>query len=188
MAIHNSSYDSANTAVRAFLTKIGAKYWGRTFNTGSGNGKIIWLTIKDAVFSGMCCYCGKNYEKLQIEHLIMFNREEYGLHHPGNVAPVCKECNRRSKNTDGKHNSWKEHLKIICENNGDSKNFEVRREKILKHINDGEYSYPNLTDNEKHSIRVIAETLYNNVRSETDNSLILYEKITDAFVKHSLSG
>ena len=70
MAIHNTSYDAANTAIRAFLTKVGAKYWGRTFNTGSGSGKDIWLRIKNDVFNGKCCYCGKTYEKLQIEHLI----------------------------------------------------------------------------------------------------------------------
>ncbi len=37
----------------------------------------------------------KKFIKLQIEHLIMFNRQEFGLHHPGNVVPVCSNCNNR---------------------------------------------------------------------------------------------
>ncbi len=182
MAIHNSSYDAANTAVRAFLTRVGARYWGKTFNTSSGNGKVIWLEIKDEVFKGMCCYCGNTTEALQIEHVIMFNREEYGLHHPGNVVAVCNECNKRGKDHNGKHITWEEHLKEVCIRHGDSASFETRRDKILKHISIGKYAYPKLSKNEKHAIRVIAETLYNNVKSESDNSLILYEKITQAFV------
>jgi len=75
MAIHNTSYDAANTSVRAFLTKVGEKYWGGPFNVGSGPGKEIWLKIKNGVFGGKCCYCGKSTDKLQIEHLIMFNQE-----------------------------------------------------------------------------------------------------------------
>ena len=114
MAIHNTAFDAANTAVRAFLTKVGARYWGRTFNTGTGSGKVIWQEIKNDVFKERCCYCGKRVIKLQIEHLVMFNREEYGLHHPGNVAPVCSDCNKRKKDSDGKHLSWEQHLKLIC--------------------------------------------------------------------------
>ncbi|CAE6902108.1 HNH nucleases [Vibrio sp. B1FIG11] len=36
MAIYNTASDSANTAVRAFLTKVGEHYLGHSFNTGSG--------------------------------------------------------------------------------------------------------------------------------------------------------
>ena len=36
MAIYNTASDAANTAVRAFLTKVGEFYLGRTFNTGTG--------------------------------------------------------------------------------------------------------------------------------------------------------
>jgi len=183
MAIHNTSFDAANTAVRAFLTKVGAKYWGKTFNTGSGSGKAIWFEIKNKVFNGRCCYCGNAPAKLQIEHLIMFNREEYGLHHPGNVVPVCNECNKRGKDERGKRLSWEEHLKNICQRNNDIKSFEERRRRILRHVNEGKFTYPKLSDNEKHSIRVIAESLYNNIISETENSLSLYEKIAEAFVK-----
>jgi len=186
MAVHNSSYDAANTAVRAFLTKVGARYWGKGFNTGSGNGEAVWQEIKEVVFNGVCCYCGKPSDKLQIEHLIMFNREEYGLHHPGNVVPVCQECNKRGKDSSGRHLTWENHLKVICEKQGNFSAYEGRQEKILKHITTGKYSYPNLTANEKHAIRVIAETLYNNIKLEADNSLTLYEKITLAFVNSGM--
>ena len=183
MAIHNTSYDAANTAVRAFLTKVGAMYWGRSFNTGSGSGKNIWIKIRDKVFESKCCYCGSISDKLQIEHIIMFNREEYGLHHPGNVAPVCDKCNKRGKDKEGKHLSWEEHLSDVCSRSDNMQNFENRRARIMNHIEKGEFAYPKLSLNEKHSIRVIAESLYHNITTETENSLMLYEKIADAFVE-----
>ena len=188
MAIYNTSYDAANTAVRAFLTKIGTIYYGKTFNIGSGSGREIWIKIKNDIFKRKCCYCGKTSDKLQVEHLIMFNRKEYGLHHPGNVVPVCSECNKRGKNKDGKHLSWQEHLKIICQRNNDMSSFNERRKKILDHIERGEFAYPKLAENEKHSIRVIAESLYNNIITETENSLSLYGKITKAFVDKGCNG
>ncbi len=183
MAIHNTSSDAANTAVRAFLTKIGAKYWGKTFNTGTGSGKIIWLEIKNDVFRRKCCYCGKQPEKLQIEHLVMFNRVEYGLHHPGNIVPVCSDCNKRTKGNNGKYLSWEQHLKKICIKNKNMNNFKSRRLQILKHITKGKFAYPRLSENEEHSIRVIVESLYHNITTEIENSLSIYEKITEAFVK-----
>ncbi len=45
MAIYNTASDTANTAVRAFLTKVGEFYLGRSFNTGSGKGKADWERI-----------------------------------------------------------------------------------------------------------------------------------------------
>ncbi len=185
MAIHNTSYDAANTAVRAYLTEIGAKYWGRTFNTGSGSGKTVWLSIKNEIFQGECCYCGIRSDKLQIEHLIMFNREEYGLHHPGNIVPVCFICNKRGRDGNGKHVGWEEHLKRVCEKNNDILSFEFRKNRILKHITEGKFSYPKLGENEKHAIRVIAESIYHSITGEIDKSLKLYDKITDAFVTNS---
>ena len=102
MAVYNTPSDAANTAVRAFLTSVGEHYLGRSFNTGSGRGKDIWKQIQ-ASFNETCAYCG-TASKLQIEHLIMFNRSEYGLHHPGNIVPVCKYCNERQK--DGKKTTF----------------------------------------------------------------------------------
>jgi len=97
MAIHNTFYDVANTAVRVFLTKVGATYWRKTFNTGLGSDKEIWNKVKNIAFHGKRCYCGKASDKLQIKHLIKYNREEYGLYHPGNVVPVYSDCNKRDK-------------------------------------------------------------------------------------------
>lgn len=90
MSIYNTTFDSANTAVRAFLTKVGEYYLGRSFNTSSGQAKKDWLIIKNEVFNSKCAYCGQQTDALQMEHLIMFNKIEYGLHHPGNIVPCCK--------------------------------------------------------------------------------------------------
>ncbi|HHT9159004.1 MAG TPA: HNH endonuclease [Candidatus Brocadiaceae bacterium] len=182
MAVHNTSADAANTAVRAFLTEVGEKYWGKIFNTGTGSGKAVWDKIKNQVFKGCCCYCGKHSEKVQMEHLVMFNREEYGLHHPGNIVPCCTDCNKRRKDNNGKHVSWEEHLKTVCKELDQQDRFEERRMRIYEHHTTGEFAYPSLNDNEKHAIRVMAESLYTNIKTEIEKSLELYVKLTDAFV------
>lgn len=182
MAVHNTSADAANTAVRAFLTEVGEKYWGRVFNTGTGSGKVIWEKIKNEVFNGGCCYCNEHSEKLQIEHLIMFNREEYGLHHPGNIVPCCKNCNKRKTESNGRHMSWEDHLRLICSELGKEGEFEKRRHRIVKHHKEGEFAYPLLSNNENHAVRVMAESLYHGIKTEIDKSLELYAKLTDAFV------
>ncbi|GAG54565.1 unnamed protein product, partial [marine sediment metagenome] len=102
-----------------------------------------------------------------------------------NIAPVCKECNKREKDINNKHVSWQKHLRIVCKRNNDIHNFDERKKRILKHIEIGEFAYPKLTENEKHSIRVIAESLYKNITTEINNSLDLYKKITKAFVKNN---
>ena len=38
MTVYNTGADSSNTAVRAFLAKVGEFYLGRSFNTASGQG------------------------------------------------------------------------------------------------------------------------------------------------------
>lgn len=182
MAVHNTSADAANTAVRAFLTEVGEKYWGRLFNTGTGSGKVIWEEIKNEIFTGKCCYCGRHSAKLQMEHLIMFNREEYGLHHPGNIVPCCTDCNKRKKDNNGKHVSWEKHLSIICRELEQESEFQQRRDRIVRHHTEGDFAYPTLTDNERHAIRVIAESLYGNIKMEIEKSSGLYVKLTDAFV------
>ncbi len=182
MAIYNTGADAANTAVRAFLTEVGKKYWGKPFNTGSGSGKSIWQEIKSEVFGESCCYCGQISEKLQIEHLIMFNREEYGLHHPDNVAPCCISCNKREKDDNRKHLNWENHLKAVCERLNEKHMFDERFKRISSHMTVGEYAYPGLSSNEKHSIRVIAESLYAHVKQEVEKSLNLYGKLTEAFI------
>ena len=51
MAIYNTGSDSANTMVRAFLTKIGESYLNHSFNTGSGKGKEIWKNFCETYLS-----------------------------------------------------------------------------------------------------------------------------------------
>lgn len=181
MAIYNTSSDSANTAVRAFLTKVGEHYLGHSFNTGSGKGKLLWLSIRDGDFESSCAYCGTKADKLQIEHVLMFNRTEYGLHHPGNIVPCCKVCNKRERLESKEYCDWEQHLLRVCEKRGELAYFEQRKVKILNNFE--KHNYPKLNDNEKHAIRVIANSLYDNIKTESEKSLSMYKQLDEAFVK-----
>jgi len=183
MAIHNTSFDAANTAVRAFLTEIGEYYLKRSFNVGSGVGKQNWLRIRDEIFDGKCAYCGKGDSKLQIEHLIMFNKEEYGLHHPGNIVPVCHPCNKRSKNLEKKYKAWQDHLLFICESNNEMDIFQERLRKIKNHICSEEFKYPILSPEENNALRIITNNLYESVKSEFVKAVKLFEDLTDAYTR-----
>lgn len=178
MAVYNTPSDAANTAVRAFLTSVGEHYLRSRFNTSSGNGRKIWGGIKSD-FNNACAYCGM-HENLQVEHLVMFNRFEFGLHHPGNIVPVCKKCNERQKDANKDYISWEAQLAIKC--GGESTFWFIHRKaKILDHIDS--YKYPKLTKQEKHAIRVIAESLYENIKSESGKSLLMYQELDKAFLK-----
>ncbi len=111
----------------------------------------------------------------------MFNRSEYGLHHPGNIVPICPKCNKRNKKPDKTYMNWAEQLKCVCHERGEKQNFEQRKNKILKHIKDEKY--PKLSKEENHAIRVIANSLYENTKSELDKSLDLYKQLDKAFVQ-----
>lgn len=178
MTVYNTPADAANTAVRSFLTSVGQHYLGKPFNTGTGSGKAIWLQICDD-FDGKCAYCGM-LAPMQIEHLVMFNRAEYGLHHPGNVVPVCKPCNKRSKDQNSCYVSWEKHLATIC-GSSSSGEYALRHAKILAHVTT--YRYPTLSEQERHAIRVIAEALYENIKTEADKALSMYRKLDAAFVQ-----
>lgn len=110
----------------------------------------------------------------------MFNRTEYGLHHPGNIVPVCKECNERLKNPEKTYVSWETQL---AEKSGgiSTELFKSRKAKIVNHIEN--YKYPVLTEQERHAVRVIAESLYENIKSESEKSLTMYRKLDEAFIK-----
>ncbi|HOV27968.1 MAG TPA: HNH endonuclease signature motif containing protein [Pseudobacteroides sp.] len=183
MSIYNTTFDSANTAVRAFLTKVGEYYLGRSFNTSSGQAKKDWLIIKNEVFNSKCVYCGQQTDALQMEHLIMFNKIEYGLHHPGNIVPCCKVCNTRRKKADNSYMSWEEHLYKVCEDNNTLEYYEERRNAILRHMNDGKFKYPCLSNEEKNAIKIIADSLYENIKLEVDKSLNLFQNLQKAFIK-----
>jgi hypothetical protein len=181
MAVYNTSSDSANTAIRAFLTKVGEHYLGHTFNTGSGPGQRMWHTIRDDDFLSCCAYCGDKSEKLQIEHVLMFNRTEFGLHHPGNIIPCCKSCNKRERTEYKEYCNWEQHLAKVCIHRNEVPLFSLRKKKILDNFS--KYNYPQLNSNEIHAIRVIATSLYNNIKSESEKSLSLYKELDEAFVK-----
>lgn len=181
MAIYNTSADSANTAVRAFLTKVGEHYLGHGFNTGSGKGKRIWAEIREEIFDNSCAYCGSRDRKLTIEHLIMFNRAEFGLHHPGNIVPCCAACNSRKKGSGRNYLNWEEHLKTLCEESGREGDFAARK-KIEDHHSQGRFKYPELTAEEGSAIKVIARSLYENIKAEGEKSLSLYKDLDREFV------
>ncbi|WP_415899264.1 HNH endonuclease [Neptuniibacter sp. QD48_11] len=181
MAVYNTASDSANTAVRAFLTKVGEHYLGHSFNTGSGKGKALWLSIRDEDFRNCCGYCGEKNDKLQIEHVLMFNRAEFGLHHPGNIIPCCKQCNKRERLEDKSYCNWEQHLAKVCDNRGEPDKYEARRQRIIDNFK--KHNYPELNSHEKHAIRVIASSLYNNIKTESDKSLDLYKELDKAFLQ-----
>ena len=179
MTTYNTGSDSANTSVRAFLTKIGEYYLGRTFNTASGQGKADWIRIKESVFNSKCAYCDIELERPTIEHLIMFNRTECGLHHPGNIVPCCRECNKRERTEDGGYQSWQNHLLTICKES-DNATYKRRKEKIEKHIENE--NYPKLTEDEINALKAICIHLYDATKSELDKSLELYKNIDKTLV------
>jgi len=111
----------------------------------------------------------------------MFNRTEFGLHHPGNIIPTCKACNKRYKKPDNTYFTWEEQLEKICQIKGQQGKIPERKGKILLHIKTEQY--PNLSIEEQSAIRVIAESLYKNVQLESDKSLELYRQIHKAFVR-----
>ncbi len=183
MALYNTPYDAANTAVRAYLTKLGEYYLGYSFNTSSGRGLATWSKIRDTVFSSKCAYCGDAALKLQMDHLIMFNREQFGLHHPGNVVPSCAACNKRTKDKKSIYNTWETHLSIVCETNNCKDQFFERWNRIKSHHEQGELAYPKLKESEMKAIRIIANNLYERVKGEFDAAITLYQELDKEFIK-----
>lgn len=182
MAIYNTDSDAANTAVRAYLTKVGEFYLGSAFNTSTGKAKTVWRKIQTDVFAGCCAYCGEAAEKMTIEHLIMFNRTDFGLHHPGNIVPACKECNQSRRVQNGRYPLWEEQLRQRCETTNTVAAFPERKRRILDHHTKGEFAYPKLTKEESSAIKVIAESIYRSVQMEIEKGLGLYKRLDAEFV------
>ena len=72
-------------------------------------------------------------------------------------------------------------MKTICQEKGEIAKFKKRKDKIKKHIK--KEKYPKLSKEEQNAIRVIAESLYSNTKSELDKSIELYKELDKAFVK-----
>ena len=98
------------------------------------------------IFEGQCADCGEEFASPQMEHIIMFNRMEFGLHHPGNIILTCKSCNKRYKNPDNTYVTWEEQLEKICQMKGQQDKIPERKGKILVHIKTE--GYPNLSREE----------------------------------------
>lgn len=184
MTIHNTSSDAANTAVRAYLTTLGERYLGHGLNTGSGRGKQIWLEIQES-FRGRCAYCDIEQNSFTIEHLVSFNRTAGGLHHPGNIVPCCRPCNRRRKE-NGLEVDWKTHLADIIERDGLSITvYRERLHRIEAHIE--QFNHPKLTDDEIAAISTIAKSLYESVSTEVRRGTDLYWAIHESMINKSKS-
>lgn len=180
MASHNTGSDSANTNVRAFLTKIGSHYLGRGFNHSSGKAKLHWRKIVEETFDSECAYCGVSEKKVKLtmEHLVMFNRTECGLHHPGNVVPCCIPCNKRARDNKNNYVDWEQHLKNICLRNNDD--YQKRKKIIKKHIR--KEKYPNLSENEISALKAIANHLYSSTQGELEKAFSLFTNIDETIV------
>jgi hypothetical protein len=179
MTTHNTASDAANTAVRSYLTTLGERYLGHGFNTGSGKGKQIWIEIKES-FGNRCAYCDEKPDRLTIEHLVSFNRDAGGLHHPGNIVPCCPGCNRRRKE-EGREVDWKTHLADVVKRDASSiQILRARQQRIEEHIKI--YKHPILTDDEVAAISTIAKSLYEAVATEVKRGTELYWSIHQAMI------
>ena len=184
MARHPQASDASNTMIRAFLIKVGELHLSHSFNVGSGAGKKIWNRIKEDTFNNSCAYCEikeSSLEKLTMDHLIGLNREECGLHHPGNVVPACKSCNnsKKKKYKKGEVNrAWMDYLEDICLTMDE---YKKRKKRIMDHRSSEDY--PKLTDDEINSLKAVASHLYSTVQSELDKSLNLFKQIDFTLVK-----
>jgi len=184
MASNYGAADASNTAVRAFLWKAGAKVWGSNFNVKSTSGSRIWEEIRYEVFKDMCAYCGVIGEEkeLTIDHLDMINREQVGIHHPGNVAPCCRKCQTRKMTGEGRE-GWVEVLQRRCKETDTLAEFEARKDRITDHMYRGKYAMPVLGEGTLSALRLICERLYSSTSREVNDSVRLYDSILDSFVE-----
>ena len=96
----------------------------------------------------------------------MFNRTECGLHHPRNIVPSCKSCNKRTRDRESKaYFSWEEHLKTKCNSS--------KELKFSSHINSENYT--NLTLDEKNALKAVADDLYERISNELSKSIDLFK-------------
>lgn len=76
---------------------------------------------------------------------------------------------------------WEQHLLKVCERRNELELFEFRKMKILANFE--KYKYPKLNETERHAIRVIANSLYENIKIESEKPLNMYKQLDEAFVK-----
>ena len=74
MAQPSAGY-ARNLIVRSFLREVGKVPNEPYFDHSSKKGKKVWDRIKKR-FNQKCAYCGKRDDELEMEHLIMLNRQQ----------------------------------------------------------------------------------------------------------------
>ena len=161
MAQPSAGY-ARNLIVRSFLREVGKVPNEPYFDHSSKKGKKVWDRIKKR-FNQKCAYCGKRDDELEMEHLIMLNRQQGGLHHPGNVVPACKECNKREKDdANERYLDWEKHLNNIKKSDRGS-NIDVATQ--INNIKDHMKceNYPYIGEVTQKSIIKLAECLYKEV-------------------------
>jgi hypothetical protein len=175
MATYPTEFIAANFGVRALLTTIGASYLGRNFNTDSVPGKKHWIQIKEETFNNSCAYCGATDVQLSMEHLVMLNKTECGLHHPGNIVPSCNPCQSRSSDEQGRPVNWEKHLRLknslphVADNR-----IEERILRIQRHIE--AQNYPKLNSGQQKKIKKKAESLYASIVKAVKKASSGYEQ------------
>ena len=63
------------------------------------------------------------------------------------------------------------------------RSFPSRLRKINLHHNSGRYAYPKLSKSEVSAIKVIAQSLYQNIKTESEKSLNLYRELKEEFIQ-----
>jgi hypothetical protein len=195
MADNTSSY-AANIAVRAFLTEFTGYYLNEVFGHdlsdgsytrgGENRGKEVRqkrMGKHQKEVWWKCAYCGQKEspsQKLTVDHLNMFNRNQCGLQHPANVVPSCSPCNgsRRKGKPVGTYPDWAK--KIMESGQGDYYTWEQQIVlKVLKsHAN--QTTYENRKTEITNHIKYYAED--NALMSDCLQKIAqdLYGKITTA--------
>ena len=185
MAKNPSPSDASNTAVRFLLRKAGSIHSdGKMYDTTRSWGKNAWEDIVSNTFSGKCAYCGKVGQALEVEHLLMTNRTQVGIHHPGNTVPTCKPCNKRQRKpgSQTEYDSWGEHLEKICESRGEMNHYETRRERIHFHMNESQYKLPLNNEMAQEAVRYITDDLYKEISHNCKRAVERYEDLLRRFV------
>ena len=185
MAKNPSPSDAANTAVRFLLRKAGSIDLPSMYDTTRSWGKEAWEDIVSNTFSGRCAYCGRVGLALQVEHLLMTNRTQVGLHHPGNTVPCCKSCNQRSRKKGSRieYDTWLEHLEKVCIERNEQDKFEDRKNRIVEHMDESKYKLPLNDESAYRAVRFITEDLYTEISHNCNRAVERYKEILDQFVE-----
>ena len=61
------------------------------------------------------------------------------------------------------HDSWEVHLRKICEGRGEVSKFQERHDRIVKHMNEGEYKLPLNNEAALNAVRYITDELYKEI-------------------------